>query len=115
MKKNIRSVYAFWIFAIGALSCLSMLGGCTQMPTEKQGVSDLRPQISFELTDPAMATAQVMVDGLPMGEVGRYVAGNASLRVLPGTHELKVVIQGRTLMHERFYVGDGVNKTFVIR
>lgn len=89
--------------------------GCTQMPTEKQSVSDLRPQLTFQLAGPEMGSALVSVDGLPMGEASRYVSGVASLRVLPGTHDLQVTLGGRTVLAERFYVGDGVNKTFVLK
>ncbi len=103
--------------AVLALSLLAavLAAGCTQMPTEKQGVADVRPQLSFQLASPGMEAAQVMVDGLAMGEAGRYVAGVASLRVLPGTHELQVTLGSRSVLSERFYVGDGVNKTFVLK
>lgn len=89
--------------------------GCTQMPTEKQGVSDMRPQISFQLERPELASAQVLVDGLAMGAAGSYVASQASLRVLPGTHELQVVAGGKVILSERIYLADGVNKTFVLK
>ena len=36
---------------------------CTQMPTEKQGVSDMRPQISFQIERSDLASAEVLVDG----------------------------------------------------
>lgn len=98
-----------------SLSIAALGTGCTQMPTEKQGVADVRPQLSFQLADPAMGAAQVVVDGLAMGEASRYVAGVASLRVLPGTHDLEVTLGGRSVLSERFYVGDGVNKTFVLK
>jgi len=98
-----------------SLSLAALGTGCTQMPTEKQGVADVRPQLSFQLADPVMGAAQVVVDGLAMGEAGRYVAGVASLRVLPGTHDLQVTMGGRSVLSERFYVGDGVNKTFVLK
>ncbi len=89
--------------------------GCTQMPTEKQGVSDMRPQISFKLERADLASAQVLVDGLSMGAAGSYVAGQASLRVLPGTHELQVVSGGQVILSERIYLADGVNKSFVLK
>jgi hypothetical protein len=89
--------------------------GCTQMPTEKQGVSDLRPQISFQIERSDLASAQVVVDGLSMGVAGSYLAGQAALRVLPGTHELQVVAGGRVLLSERIYLADGVTKSFVLK
>jgi hypothetical protein len=88
---------------------------CTQMPTEKQGVSDMRPQVSFKLENAELAAAQVLIDGLPMGQAGQYVDGVASLRVRPGTHEIQVVFGGRPVLAERFYSADGVNRTFVLK
>ncbi len=107
-------------FTGSAVLALSLVGallgaGCTQMPTEKQGVADVRPQLSFQLVHPDLGAAQVQVDGLAMGEASRYVAGVASMRVLPGTHDLVVTLGGRTVLAQRFYVGDGVNKTFILK
>ncbi|WP_427914844.1 hypothetical protein ACPWT1_08010 [Ramlibacter sp. MMS24-I3-19] len=88
---------------------------CTQMPTEKVGVSDLRPQVSFKLASPDLGAAQVLVDGLDMGQASQYVDGSASLRLIPGTHDLQVFWGGRTVLSERFYAADGVNKSFVLK
>jgi hypothetical protein len=90
------------------------LTGCVQMPTEKQGVSDMRPQISF-VADRQYADAVVYVDNTQMGRVGDFIDGRSALRVLPGTHELRVVSGGSVLLDERFYIGDGVSRSFVIR
>jgi hypothetical protein len=88
---------------------------CTQMPTEKQGVSDMRPQISFQIERSDLASAEVLVDGLSMGVAGSYLAGQAALRVRPGTHELQVVAGGRVILSERIYLADGVNKSFLLK
>ncbi len=98
-----------------SLGAGSSMTGCTQMPTEKQGVSDMRPQISFQLERSDLASAQVMVDGLSMGVAGSYLAGQATLRVLPGPHELQVVAGGRVILSERVYLADGVSKSFVLK
>ena len=99
-----------------ALLAAAALGtACTQMPTEKLGVADLRPQVSFKLETPDLGAAQVIVDGLNMGQAGQYVDGAASLRLLPGTHHLQVVWGGRAVLSERFYAADGVNKSFVLK
>lgn len=89
--------------------------GCTQMPTEKQGVSDLRPQISFNVGDEQKRAARVIIDGLDMGRVGDYVSGTAALRVLPGSHVLRVTLNEQTIVEEKFYVGDGVSRTFTVK
>jgi hypothetical protein len=89
--------------------------GCTQMPTEKQGVSDIRPQISFKATDTQQHAARVIVDGLDMGSLGSYLDGIAALRIVSGTHQLRVVLGSQILLDEKFYAGDGVNRTFLIQ
>lgn len=87
---------------------------CVQMPTEKQGVSDLRPQISF-VAESRHHDAAVYVDNVPMGRVGDFIDGTSALRILPGTHSLRVAAGNTVLLDERFYVGDGVSRSFVIR
>lgn len=97
------------------LVCTLLMGGCTQMPTERQGVSDMRPQISFRSGDEQMRGARVIMNGLDMGAVGDYLDGAASLRILPGTHLLRVTIGSQVILEEKFYVSDGVNRTFTVR
>jgi hypothetical protein len=99
------------------LAGLPLMGiyGCTQMPTEKQGVSDIRPQISFKTTDTQQHAARVIVNGLDMGSLGSYLDGIAALRIISGTHQLRVVLGSQILLDEKFYAGDGVNRTFLIQ
>jgi hypothetical protein len=91
-----------------------LLQGCTQMPTEKQSVSDMRPQIAFK-ADTARHSARVIIDGLDMGALGAYLEGTAALRLVPGTHQLRVQQGTQVLLDEKFYVGDGVNRTFIVQ
>lgn len=93
---------------------LLLLNGCVQMPTEKQGVSDLRPQISF-VADTRHHDATVYIDNVQMGSVGEFIEGTSALRILPGTHLLRVAAGGTVLLDEKFYIGDGVSRSFVIR
>jgi hypothetical protein len=99
------------------LAGLPVLGiyGCTQMPTEKQGVSDIRPQISFKATDTQHHSARVFVDGLDMGSVSTYLDGVAALRIVSGAHQIRVMHGSQVLLDEKFYAGDGVNRTFIIQ
>lgn len=95
---------------------LGGLAACVQMPTEKQSVVDQRPQVSFRLAGGAqLADARVLVDDLDMGRVGDFVDGQASLRVLPGTHMIKVQRGGDVLLMERTYLGDGVVRPFIVK
>lgn len=90
------------------------LQGCVQMPTEKAGISDLRPQISFRWTDDSVSAARAFVDGMEVGSVADFKDGVAALRVLPGTHVLRVTFMGSTLVDEKFYLGDGTHRAFII-
>jgi hypothetical protein len=99
--------------AVGLVA--GLLSGCVQMPTEKQGVSDLRPQLSFKIADENLRAARVMVDGLDMGAVGDYAEGAAVLRVLSGTHVVRVYASGVQILEEKIYVGDGVNRAILVK
>jgi hypothetical protein len=94
---------------------LATLAACVSYPTEKSGVVDGRPQIAFRMHDGADASARVLVDGLDMGRTGDFVEGRAALRVLPGTHELTVRSGGQIIVSEKFYVADGVSRTFNLK
>jgi hypothetical protein len=100
---------------IGVLS-IATLSGCVQMPTEEQSVVDQRPQIAFRITNSTLPPAQlrVFVDNLDMGSADRYLEGKGALRVLAGTHIVRVENQGRVVLNETVYVADGVARTFVI-
>lgn len=94
---------------------LVLLTGCTQMPTEKQNVSDMRPQISFKAPDSQRHSARVVIDGLDMGNVGSYLDGTSALRIVSGTHQLRIVQGSQVLLDEKFYAGDGVNRSFIVQ
>lgn len=100
------------ITTLGLAAGLLTLGACTQMPTEKQGISDIRPQISFKVTDERARSARVILDGLDMGPVSDYLEGTASLRILPGSHQLGILSGSQLIHQEKFYAGDGVNRIF---
>lgn len=100
---------------MAATVAFAILGGCVQMPTETRQVADLRPGISFQAQSPRAAHSQVFVDGLNVGRVEDFLEGKGILRVLSGTHALRVVDGTSILLEERFYLGDGVNRTFAVR
>ena len=110
MKKIVTAL----IFSGGLVGVL-IVSGCTQMPTEKQSISDMRPQISFKVSDDRTNSARVILDGLDIGAVGDYVEGSAALRILSGTHLLRVALGNQIIFEEKFYVGDGVNRTFIVK
>ena len=96
---------------------ISALAACVQLPTEKQSVADLRPQISFKFNaaNPMTQSSRVILDGQDMGSVQDFTDGVSALKVLPGTHQLRVMNGSMILLEERFYVADGVNKSFVVK
>ena len=89
--------------------------GCTQMPTEKQSISDMRPQISFKPEGDRALNSRVLVDGLDMGIVSDFIDGTAALRVLPGAHLVIVTSGGGILLQEKVYLGDGVSHFFIVK
>ena len=107
-----------WLLAVALSACVfASLVGCVQYPTERQAVIDLRPQISFRF-DPAdvrLSEARVQVNGLDSGRLGDFIDGKGSLRVLSGSHFVRVVSGGTVLLDERVYLGDGVARPFIVK
>jgi hypothetical protein len=93
---------------------LLTLGACSQMPTEQQGRSDSRPQISFKAYTDRILSAKVVLDGRDVGPVGSYLEGAASLRIHPGNHMLIVASENRLIFQQKFYADDGVNRIFTV-
>ena len=98
-----------------AITAAIGLGACVQMPTETQGEVDLHARISFDIQSERGRQALVRLDSLDVGRAGDYPAGSAALQVLPGTHHLQLLTGGETILDERFYIGDGVQRTFIAR
>lgn len=103
------------LVAAGALIGSLLSGGCTQMPTEKQSISDMRPQISFKVEGGRAQNSRVLVDGLDIGMVSDFIDGKAAVRVLPGTHMVSVTSGGSVLLEEKVYLGDGVSRSFIVK
>ncbi|MDR1163524.1 MAG: hypothetical protein LBM17_06805 [Candidatus Accumulibacter sp.] len=104
---SLRFIFSIF-FALG-------LSACVQMPTEKSGVADLRPQISFRVAGEGLTDARISVDGLDVGNVADYPADVASLRILPGNHRIVVSTPSGILLDEKVYLGDGVNRVFLVK
>lgn len=109
-----RNVMAVLALTAGLVTAL-MNVGCTQMPTEKRGIADIRPQLAFKAGSDRARAARVIVDGMDVGAVSDYIDGVAAVRVLPGTHTMRVVAGSEVLVEERIYLGDGVNRTFNVK
>ena len=97
-----------------ALVLVAGISGCKQ-PTEIQQVADIRPGINFKLASASESDAQtwkVFIDGLEVGHVANYLAGQSVLRVLSGTHVVRVESPRGVLLDERVYLGDGSIRSF---
>ncbi len=92
-----------------------VMTGCIQTPTEMQSVVDNRPQLTFSLASRGNAEDYaIFVDNLEMGSADRYLAGKTALRVLPGTHILRIERSGTVVSEEKIYLGDGATKNTII-
>lgn len=98
------------------LSIIATLTGCVQYPTEKAGIVDMRPHVSFRFNTESsqLQSARVLVNGLDVGTVGDYLEGRAALRVLPGKNAIKVVNGASVILDQQVYLGDGVGRTFLL-
>ncbi|ARU30340.1 hypothetical protein CAP31_00710 [Sulfuriferula sp. AH1] len=103
------------LLVTGAFIGSMLTEGCTQMPTEKQSVSDMRPQISFKADGNRAQSSRVIVDGLDMGVVSDFIDGKSAVRVLPGTHIVSVISDTGVLLTEKVYLGDGVSRSFIVK
>lgn len=90
---------------------LVVLTGCVNTPTENVQTVDDRPFIMF--TD-AREGDLVILDGIQMGSAAQFSAGKAGLRIEAGTHFLEIQRSGKTVLSKKFYVAEGVSKTFAI-
>lgn len=99
----------------GVLAGALLFAACTQLPTERQSVSDMRPQISFKAESEFAQSARVVVDSLDMGSVGEFLEGKTAIRVLPGMHKLTVTAGATVLLDEKVYLGDGVSRSFIVK
>jgi hypothetical protein len=109
MKKTVS------IFAVAAsLAGVLALGGCSPMPTQSQSPTDRRPQISFKATTERVLSAQVILDGIDMGQVGSYLEGDASLRTSSGPHMLIVASNNRLIYQQTFHADIGYSRVFTV-
>lgn len=107
-----KSIFGAMAFVV---TSALFLPACTQIPTEKQSIVDLRPQISFKVIDETLLNAALEIDGVNSGLVSEYLEGRGALRLRPGSHLVRVHYGSRVLLEERFYLGDGVSRTFLIK
>ncbi|MDX1693336.1 MAG: hypothetical protein R3208_06205 [Ketobacteraceae bacterium] len=90
------------------------LGAC-QMPSEEAVISDSSAGISFRILSDSKQTYEVYVDGLMMGKARDFKEGDAILKILPGSHVIKILSNGAVVLEEKLYVAAGANKVLVVK
>jgi len=101
------------ISLVVALSFL--LSACVKQPTSSEKIVDDRPAISFKSQSGALDGAYVVfVDNLRVGTASQYPAGRAALRVLSGSHLLRVERGGEVVLEQEVYLGDGAVREILI-
>lgn len=90
-------------------SVMILFSGCSYPRTNVDAV-DSRPTLCFMN---APEGAIVLVDGLSMGQASAYNGKPKVLTVLPGTHEVEIVLGGAVLLKQTIFV-QSENKTIVV-
>ena len=101
----------FFIIAIVSL----MLFACHQMPSETRVVSDNSAGLSFSFSVDAPGNDyQIFVDGFSMGNVKQFLKGQNILKIVSGSHIIRIEKNGREVLKEKIYVSAGTNKVLVV-
>ncbi|MCC5856482.1 MAG: hypothetical protein JJU10_12495 [Idiomarina sp.] len=101
------------LLIIGAL--VGSLASCAKEPTRHQSISDNRPQVMFEVRERMSAHEYtIYIDNLRMGTADQYQSGENALRILSGTHILRIERGGQLITEQRIYLTDGTTKVIRI-
>lgn len=88
--------------------------GCVQSPTKETRVVDDRPGLTFELQSPETRDHELFVDDVSYGPVSQYLQGESQLRLVDGSHRIKLVRSGEVTFSQRIYLGAGVNRVIKV-
>ncbi len=91
------------------VACLG-LAACGQ-PADQTRILDERPSI---LVQGAPGGSLLLVDGLVAGPVQTPGGTPQAIRIEPGTHLLKVMVNGRLILSDRVFVSGAAVKTIVV-
>ena len=103
-----KAFTAFLVFII-----FSIISGCVPTtPTETSSITDDRPVIMFNFENKEPKTpVKVYIDGLYMGDALKFKAGEKGLKIIAGTHIIKVENDNTVIFEEKLYIGRGATKT----
>lgn len=107
MKRAMMRVFKPTTLAVALTLTLAvtLVTACSN-PIEQIRTGDSRPSIAFQ---GAPSGAEIFIDDTMVGTVGDF-AGKALL-VDGGTHTVKVILDGQTLVSEKVYVSGSGTKT----
>lgn len=91
------------------LICL-VLAACVKQPTRNTQVVDDRPGIAFKLTSHPAAGYELQVDGVSYGRVGQFQEGESVLKIIDGTHQVKLLSGDKVVYEKEVYLGAGSNR-----
>lgn len=84
-------------------------------PTTTSTIVDDRPVLVFEFENTVPSDAvEIYVDNLPMGKAQDFLAGSHGLKVIPGTHVIRLQLSGNTIYERNLYLGEGATKTVYV-
>ena len=92
---------------------IGLMYGCVPTtPTQTSSITDDRPVLMFNFEDQKpTGPVKVYIDGLYMGDALDFQQGELGLKIIAGTHIVKIEHQGNTLLEKKVYVGRGSTKT----
>lgn len=96
------------IMSLGLFSC------AINDPVKTQAVVDDRPRLTFDVSDYEPSSVELIVDGLSYGKVNKYLSDIASLRILPGKHEVKLVSASRIIYQKTDYFAESTLTTIKV-
>lgn len=98
-----------------ALLILSATACVTRTPTETVKTVDDRPVITFNFEGAAPTSeVKIFIDNLYMGDATQLRKSKQGLKVIAGTHMLKLEYQGNTLIEKKIYLGAGTQKVISV-
>lgn len=95
------------LFLAIAAASLALFAVACSSPTKSAYTVDSRPTISFQTEHD---DAEIYLDGRLVGTVKDYAAYDTVLKVQPGTHVLRLELNGQVIADEKFFVSNGANK-----
>lgn len=84
----------------------ALAAGCSYSTTQVRTV-DARPTL---MVADAPKGSVLTVDGLAMGAATDYAPSRQALRLQPGTHVIRIELDGRVLQEEKVFLSEGVSR-----